>query len=377
MQRVKNFLWMCSGADLNTLKRTPTEANKFVGIGGTIFFTAVLAFLSSAYAIYTVFDSYIAAFFFGLIWALMIFNLDRYIVGSMKNRDDFWNDFLIASPRVIIAVFLAMVISKPLELKIFEKEINAELIGMEQEVKKVQEDKLKARFTPQLEGHLAAIDKLKAELNISETSKNSLAAEALKEADGTGGSGIRNMVPIYKAKKAEADKAAADYAALAAKNNEAINEHAISYNEILAQEKAEIAAFPHERYNGFAARIDALGRLTDASQTIALANLFIILLFISIETAPIMVKLISYRSPYDYKLDAHEHAFAMQHKERTSEQFDDMKNKVKFYGETGAFRVRAEIDAEKELIEKSIKERLEKLRSEDVDWKKRKGFLAS
>ena len=50
---------------------------------------------------------------------------------------------------------------------------------------------------------------------------------------------------------------------------------------------------------------------------------------------------------------------------------------MKFYGETGAFRVRAEIDAEKELIVKSIKERLEKLQSEDVDWKKRKGFLAS
>ena len=101
MERIKTFFWICSGADLNTLKRTPTEANKFIGIGGTIFFTAVLAFLSSGYAIYTVFDSYVAAFFFGLIWALMIFNLDRYIVSSMKNKDNFWTDFFVASPRVI------------------------------------------------------------------------------------------------------------------------------------------------------------------------------------------------------------------------------------------------------------------------------------
>jgi hypothetical protein len=65
----------------------------------------------------------------------------------------------------------------------------------------------------------------------------------------------------------------------------------------------------------------------------------------------------------------------MNHKERTNEQFENMKNKVKFYSETGAFRVRAEIEAEKELIERSIKERLGKSQSEYVNWKTRKGFL--
>lgn len=376
MERLKNFFWLCSGVDITTLKRTPTETNKFIGIGGTIFFTAVLAFLSSGYAIYTVFDSYLAAVFFGLIWALMIFNLDRYIVSSMKNRDNFWTDFFIASPRVIIAVFLAMVISKPLELKIFEKEINAELIGMEQEVKKAQEEKLYARFTPQLLAYEAEVNKLKGELAESAAQRDALQAEALKEADGTGGSGIRNMGPIYKAKQAAADKAATEYQALLVKNAAFINKNVDAYNALLAQQQAEITTLPREAYNGFAARIDALGRLTARSETVALANLFIILLFISIETAPIMVKLISYRSPYDFKLDAHEHVFAMQHKERTSEQLEAVKNKIKFHTETGAFRVRAEIDAEKELIERSIKERMESVRNDDVNWKvARKGFL--
>lgn len=378
MERLKNFFWMCSGADSSTLKRTPTEANKFIGIGGTIFFTAVLAFLSSGYAIYTVFDSYLAALFFGLIWALMIFNLDRYIVSSMKNRDNFWTDFFIASPRVIIAVFLAMVISKPLELKIFEKEINAELIGMEQEVKKAQEEKLYARFTPQLLAYEEAVNTLKGEIAAKAEQRDGLVAEALREADGTGGSGIRNMGPIYMAKQAAAEKAELEYQALLAKNSGLINTYVADHNALLAQQRAEIAALPREAYNGFAARIDALGRLTSRSETVALANLFIILLFISIETAPIMVKLISHRSPYDFKLDAHEHAFEMQHKERTSEQFEAVKNKIKFHTETGAFRVRAEIEAEKELIERSIKERMAQLRNDDVNWKAaRKGFLSN
>ena len=378
MERIRKFLWLCSGADLATLKRTPTEANKFIGIGGTVFFTAVLAFFSSAYAIYTVFDSYLAAIAFGLVWALMIFNLDRYIVSSMKNKDNFWNDFFVASPRVIIAVFLAIVISKPLELKIFEKEINAELVSMEQEIKKTQEDKLRARYTPQLQEHQEAVATLKAELLEKANQRDALALEALKEADGTGGSGIRNMGPIYQAKKAEADKAAAEYQALLAKNANYINEHVAAHNALMAQQQEEINALPQTGFSGLAARIDALGRLTARSETIAIANLFIILLFIAIETAPVMVKLISYRSPYDYKLDAHEHAFEMQHKERTSEQFEAVKNKIKFHTETGAFRVRAEIEAEKELIERSIKERMEQLRGDDVNWKTaRKGFLSS
>jgi hypothetical protein len=38
-----------------------------------------------------------------------------------------------------------------------------------------------------------------------------------------------------------------------------------------------------------------------------LANIFIILLFIAIETAPVMVKLISSKGPYDYMLETEEY----------------------------------------------------------------------
>ena len=42
------------------------------------FFTALMAFITSGYALYTVFDNLFTAIFFGLIWGLLIFNLDRY-----------------------------------------------------------------------------------------------------------------------------------------------------------------------------------------------------------------------------------------------------------------------------------------------------------
>ena len=51
-----------------------------------------------------------------------------------------------------------------------------------------------------------------------------------------------------------------------------------------------------------AARMDALSNITQKSEAIWLANWFIILLFIAVETAPVFVKLISPRGPYDHLL---------------------------------------------------------------------------
>ena len=52
---------------------------------------------------------------------------DRYIVSSIKKTGTWWNQILMAIPRLILATFLGVIISKPLELKIFEKEVNKQL----------------------------------------------------------------------------------------------------------------------------------------------------------------------------------------------------------------------------------------------------------
>ena len=49
---------MCSGADPDLLNESPkSEQIKYAGIGGTVFFTAVMAFISGSYALFTVFDN--------------------------------------------------------------------------------------------------------------------------------------------------------------------------------------------------------------------------------------------------------------------------------------------------------------------------------
>ena len=76
---------MCSGADTDILNNSSkAEQTKFAGIGGTVFFTAVMAFIAASYALYTVFDNLYSSIFFGLIWGLLIFNLDRFIVSTIR-----------------------------------------------------------------------------------------------------------------------------------------------------------------------------------------------------------------------------------------------------------------------------------------------------
>ena len=70
MQKLISFFWFCSGADTDILKKCPSETAKYTGIGATVFFTGVFAFLSAAYARYTVFDNVFTSVAFGIVWGL-------------------------------------------------------------------------------------------------------------------------------------------------------------------------------------------------------------------------------------------------------------------------------------------------------------------
>lgn len=368
MTAVTRFFLFCSGVEQEVLKQCPTDTNKYVGIGATVLFTGVLAFFSSAYAIHTVFDNYFFAVLFGLIWGLMIFNLDRYIVSSMKSRGSFFRDFVVAFPRLIMAVLLALVISKPLELKIFEKEINAELITMEQEVFKTQETVVKNRYQEQIEDYQRQAADLQTEIDKAAQVRDTLALMALQEADGTGGSGKKNLGPIYRAKKADADKAQAELQATQERILPLIAEKQKAASDLDSLMQSEITTLERKPYGGMAARMEALHRLGEQSKAIFLANIFIMLLFIAIETAPIFVKLISYRSPYDFVLHQHEYVFEMDNLEKTTLLKNAVGNKLKFDTETGLYRTEKEIEIEKELTEAYLQRKKEELVRKPLEW---------
>jgi hypothetical protein len=312
MEKLKLFFWHCSGANIDLLKKCSTESSKYVGIGATIFFTGIFASLAAGYALYTVFDNIWAAIGLGLIWGLMIFNLDRYIVSSMRKDGNRRREFAAALPRLVLALLISLIIAKPLEMKIFEKEIQSEVVIMEQQIITAQESEIKQRFQPEQEKTKTEIASLKQEIATKTATRDDLNRIAQQEADGTGGSKKRNAGPIYKIKKADADRANLELEELIKKTDVLINQKLLSIANRDSSQTSETSALTRQKIDGPAARMEALSRLTAQHDAIWWANWFVILLFIAVETAPVFIKLISNQGPYDHLLKITEHGFEAQ-----------------------------------------------------------------
>ncbi|WP_431162878.1 DUF4407 domain-containing protein [Flagellimonas beolgyonensis] len=304
---LQRFFIFCSGADTDILKTCSNgEQNKYVGIGATVFFTAVMAFIASGYALFTVFDNIYTAIFFGLIWGLLIFNLDRYIVSTIKKRDNIKSEILQATPRILLAIIIAVVISKPLEMKIFEKEINQVLLEEKNSMTLNNKEQLALQYTPKIESLNQDSANLKGEIATKEAETNALYDTYISEAEGTAGTGLLGKGPVYKEKREKHDAALAELNALKETNAAKIAgiEAQIAaletdYNTAVTNSQPIIDGF-----DGLMARINALGKLP------WFPSFFIFLLFLAIETAPIIAKLLAPKGEYDFKFEEQESVVA-------------------------------------------------------------------
>ncbi|MBX9886324.1 MAG: DUF4407 domain-containing protein [Flavobacteriaceae bacterium] len=297
---LKQFFILCSGADKDILENcSEGEQTKFVGIGATVFFTAVMAFVASAYALFTVFDSPYPAVAFGLVWSLLIFNLDRFIVSTIRKRDKKTNEFLQATPRIILAVIIAIVISKPLEIKIFEKEINTVLLKEKNAMALANKKEVAIFFKSDLDKNKTDVAALKAEITNKEKEVNTLYETYITEAEGTAGTKKLGRGPVFKEKIAKHDLAKKELDSLQ-KNNLAkiadLDKTAASLQTDLDKKVSETQPII-DGFDGLMARINALNKLPWAP------SFFIMLLFLAIETSPIIAKLLSPKGEYDFKLE--------------------------------------------------------------------------
>lgn len=296
---------LCSGADKNLIDSCSNgEQNKYAGIGATVFFTAVMAFIASAYALYTVFDNAYTAVFFGIVWGLLIFNLDRFIVSTIRKRDRFWSEFLQATPRIILAMIIAIVISKPLEIKIFEKEINTVLLKEKNAMALANKKEVSNYFQTDLAKNKAEIDGLKADILKKEKEVNDLYTTYITEAEGTKGTLKLGKGPVYKEKRDKHDAALKELDTLRKVNLARIIEKEAKAKTLQAELDKKVSDTQPviDGFDGLMARINALNKLP------SLPSIFIMLLFLAIETSPIIAKLLAAKSEYDFKLEDSEMA---------------------------------------------------------------------
>lgn len=340
MNWFQKFLLICSGANLHILRKTPSEWNKFSGIGGIVLFTAIFATLSAGYAMWSVFDDYAIATGFAILWGLMIFNLDRYIVSSIKKTGTVWNQILMAIPRLILATFLGIIISKPLELKIFEKEVNKQLNTIIQRNKTQLQAEMNGRILQQSGPFETEKKQIQTKIAEYQKSYDSASVELEKEILGTktgltsGKVGFGTNAKRKQELKEQRRQDLENYQKQVAPRLQYLDKEISKVYTNIETERNKTETF-EDRFNGFAARLQALDELGKNSQIMAIAALFIMGLFIALEISPVLVKLISSVGPYDYLLEKTENDFRLYSKEKiekgnalTDFRIDDFKNNL-------------------------------------------------
>jgi hypothetical protein len=318
MDSLTRFFWFCSGVHQPTLEKHPTEHNKYVGIGATIFFTGLFAALSGGYAMYFVFKGDTAAVFFsvffGLLWGLAIFNMDRYIVSSINKNSSSAKQIAQATPRILLAIMIGMVISRPLELKIFDKEIRERLKVSYLNNQRSKIDTLNKAFTNKYTIEINKLNEAKAQRDSLEAGIKADRQKLNYEVFGTKTeetSGVMGYGPYAKRKEEELRQRQQNLDSLNASVRRAENfvDNRKQFDGLLSEKlftSKELDSL--SSIAGFADRNWALGQLSfntngTRDNTTALAVSFIGMLFVFFECLPVFVKMMSARGPYDRSVE--------------------------------------------------------------------------
>lgn len=300
-----NFLWWCAGAHQKLLKQFPSEQIKYAGLGGVLLATFVLATLSSGYAIYSVFGNWLWTIGFALVWGLIIFNFDRFLVSTMRKYGvSRTRQILLAIPRLVLALIIGITIARPLELKIFEKEI---AVKMEENMhKKVQRNDSMLLIENKLQMQTAEADRARmvARKAMIEDSLGGLQSAYVQEADGTGGSGKRGIEDLTKLKMNAFAAASEQYRPELRSLDSGIKvqDSILTSSMASLQDKRKTYEGVVRSNMGFLEKNKALSDLSDEENSVWWTALLVSLMIILIEIGPILSKLIMPVGPYDIAL---------------------------------------------------------------------------
>jgi len=301
----KKFLWWCAGAHQDLLKQFPSEHAKHSGLGGVLLATLMLASLAAGYAIYTVFDNWMYAMGFGIIWGLIIFNFDRFLVSTMRKygiskRKQLW----MAVPRLALALLIGFTIARPLEMKIFEKEINVKMTENMHKKIQLNDSLLAMENEAQINDATKERQRLINRKDAIEDTLHKLQQAYVQEADGTGGSGQRGIEELTQLKMNAFDQVRTQFGpeVLQLERKIAAQDDILTNAKANVEQKRGDYATSVVANMGFLERNKALSDLSGEESSVFWSCLLISLLIILIEIGPVLSKLIMPIGPYDIAL---------------------------------------------------------------------------
>lgn len=314
MSPFKNFLLFCSGVERDLLINCPTETGKYVGLGGAVLGTACFATLSAFVALQMGMPHLplAASVLLAAGWGAFIFNFDRWFVASYRfTPHRAWQIGLIV-PRLLIALAFGTVIAVPVVLTVFAPEIKRQMALNHAEAR--QAAQTRANNNP-VYADIAALEESnrdsKAQLAERQSLRDARYREYLEEAEGVSGTGKVGKGPVFEEKGERLKEAQAELAAFRAETEAQMTAQTKRITELRAAQSRELSTLDTTDANatGILERMHALDQISEKDPVMARAHRMITILFILLDTSPVLLKLLmslQKKTVYDDQLEAQE-----------------------------------------------------------------------
>jgi len=261
------FIW-AGGFDKKTISNaTSSEISKMALMGSMVIVPALIGLFSFGYGIFLISGSQTYAVIGGMVWSMVIFLIDRAIMGYGNPGE--YNLGLFG--RFLLAITVGLVIAEPIILLAFQDAIKEQQYSEAQ----VLFDAVNNNYDEKIAEYQAEIANYQGRVDAKQEAYT-------KEMDGTGGSGIRNQGPIYK-------KKFADYKAEILR----FNTEKARLDGLIEDAKAtcakELAELSNSLANGLLGQISALHRID--SPAVSFTTWILRLFFFFIELIPFFMKM--------------------------------------------------------------------------------------
>jgi len=336
---VSNILCQIAGSNISVLEHCPEDVPKHATLGLLIVFVGILAGGSMAFALSIMGiqgDFILPTAFF---WGSGIFLIDRFIVSSYRKTPSMMTNIGQSIPRILMAAIIGFTLSIPLELRLFQGDIETTLSSMKEVAKiKFEKDRL-----VQLESLRSGLVQDKERVSADIKSRNDQ-INSLREIYVSAWSRAKSEIQSPRDRKRLGQEAYDAQNAYNQNKRESLplivklEKQRDSLNHEISKVKLDNEQFVFEE--GLLQRLAALDKLSASSTEVTWSKWAIRLLILFLEITPVLAKVLTPTSGYDIILQA---AHEMRKTQlEAKHDLQKLKNQVLYHSNTNKFNEHAQ-----------------------------------
>lgn len=302
---IYRFLILCAGSDEDILKKCPrSEHIKHAGFGSLVLVPATLALFSMTYAISTFVDNPYLYVFAGVVWAVIVFVFDRFIISTFRKKDTIAKDARSVTfiSRIIFSAFIGVAVAHPLVLLYFHESIEVNM----DEAAHSKVDSIENIYKPEKQTILMQNDSLDRNvaglsdtIHLQEGVLHDEIKGVVRRDDRT--TGKAGEGPTFKYDTAYLKRLYGELEQMKIVNAAKKSDNQLAITKLDSSRNAKINRLTFSR--DYLEREKALERLTSSNSIIKITTWFLIIFFILVDILPVTWKGLTTKGPYDEYLN--------------------------------------------------------------------------